>query len=79
MTDIPEGSELDAGLREELAAVRKQAQRYLEARYGQDIWYRAPETFANTLERWIWAVASDAPALAEDCIAAIEQHFAEES
>jgi hypothetical protein len=35
----------------------------------------APETFSNTLERWIWAVAADAPELAERCIAAIEQRF----
>lgn len=60
-----------------LDATRKQAQRYLEARYGKDVWYRAPETFDNTLERWIWAVASDVPELAEKCIAAIERHFGE--
>lgn len=70
---------IDAQLREELRTVRTQAQRYLEARYGKDVWYRAPETFANTLERWIWAVASDAAGLAEECIAAIEAHFKETS
>lgn len=53
------------------------ARRYLEAAYGKDVWFAAPETFNNTLERWIWAVASGVPELAETCMAAIEQHFAE--
>lgn len=53
------------------------ARRYLEARYGKDVWFRAPETFGNAVERWIWAVASDAPEVAGQAIAAIEQHFAE--
>ena len=59
--------------------VRTQAQRYLEARYGRDVWFRfkAPETFGNMLERWIWSVASDAPELGEACIAAIERYFTE--
>ena len=69
--DTPDCGELDT--------VRKQAQRYLEARYGQSVWYRAPETFGNTLERWIWAVASNVPELAEECMTAIEQHFADRS
>lgn len=60
----------------ELATVREQAARYLRARFGPDYVYRAPEAFENTLERWIWAVAGDAPDLAEECMAAIEQHFA---
>jgi hypothetical protein len=70
-------SEVDTALRAELATIRKQAQRYLEARFGGDVWYRAPETFQNVLERWIWAVASDAGGLAEECMTAIEQHFSE--
>lgn len=53
------------------------ARRYLEARYGKDVWFRAPETFGNAVEAWIWAVASDAPDLAEEHIKAIEAHFAE--
>jgi hypothetical protein len=61
----------------EITAIRAQAHRYLVARYGANYVYRAPETFGNTLERWIWAVASDAASLAEESIAAIEQHFAE--
>jgi hypothetical protein len=52
-----------------------QARRYLEARYGKDVWYRAPETFGNMLERWVWALAGDYAELAEECIGAIERHF----
>lgn len=59
----------------ELATIRKQAQRYLEARYGKDYVYRAPETFENVLERWIWAVAAGTPELAEECMTQIEAHF----
>lgn len=59
-----------------LVGVRKQARRYLEARYGLDVWFRAPETFDNLLERWIWAVASNAPELAEESIVAIETGLA---
>lgn len=59
--------------------VREQARRYLEARYGKDVWFAAPETFSNTLERWIWAVASSAEDVTgEECIAAIEAHMAAE-
>ena len=55
------------------STVRVQARRYLEARYGDAVWFRAPETFENVLERWIWAVASGAEGtLGEECIAAIE-------
>ena len=59
-----------------LEQVRKQARRYLEARFGKDVWFRAPETFENLLERWIWAVASNAPELAEESLAAIETGLA---
>jgi hypothetical protein len=59
----------------DIRAVRGQAHRYLVARYGEDYVYAAPETFQNTLERWIWAVAGDAPSLAEECMKAIEEHF----
>lgn len=60
-----------------LDTIRAQACRYLVARYGKDYIYYAPETFNNTLERWIWAVGADAVELAEECMAAIERHFAE--
>lgn len=58
-----------------LQAHRDQARRYLEARYGKNVWFRAPETFGNVLERWIWAVASGAAELAEECMTLIEQHL----
>jgi hypothetical protein len=41
------------------------ARRYLEAVYGPDVWFRAPETFGNLVERWIWCVASAAREHAE--------------
>jgi hypothetical protein len=57
--------------------VREQAGRYLEARYGKDVWYAAPETFNNTLERWVWAVASGyEDTVGEECMTAIEAHMA---
>jgi len=60
---------------DQLEAIRSQAKRYLEARYGESVWFKAPETFENVLERWIWSIASDAPELAEQCMTQIEQHF----
>jgi hypothetical protein len=50
-----------------------QARRYMETVYGKSVWFRAPETFENVLERWIWALASDAPEMAEECMARIEE------
>jgi hypothetical protein len=55
--------------------IMAQARRYLEARYGKNVWFRAPETFSNILERWIWAVARDAGEIAEESIASIEAHL----
>lgn len=55
-----------------LEQVRQQARRYMEARYGKDVWFRAPETFGNMLERWIWAVASGEMEFAGDCMTQIE-------
>lgn len=58
--------------------VRGQARRYLEARYGGAVWFKAPETIDNVLERWIWAVASDCEdTVGEECIAAIEAKLQE--
>jgi hypothetical protein len=60
------------------SVVREQATRYLLAVYGKNVWYRAPETFENVLERWIWAVSSGAEAtLGEDCMKVIEAKMAE--
>ena len=55
---------------------QEHAKRYLEARYGKNVWFRAPETF-GAFERWIWCVASDDAAHAEEQIKAIEEHFAD--
>lgn len=56
---------------------QKQAGRYLKAVYGPDAIYRAPETFSNLVEQWIWSVASDTAEFGESCMAAIEAHCAE--
>lgn len=53
-----------------------QARRYLEARYGRDVWFRAPETF-GPFEQWVHAVASGHDEQAEKCMTAIEEHFRE--
>ena len=71
---LPQDTEIEKAVAD-IRAVRGQAHRYLVARYGEDYVYAAPETFQNTLERWIWAVAGDASSLAEECIKAIEEHF----
>ena len=52
------------------------AKRYMEARYGKDVWYSAPENF-GAFERWVYAVASNEPEAAEEQMAKIEAHFAE--
>ena len=59
----------------DIRAVRGQASRYLKARYGEDYVYRAPETFQNVLERWIWGVAADSATIAEESIKTIEEHI----
>ena len=61
----------------EAAMVCDHASRYLRAVYGPDVIYRAPETFGNLVERWIWAVASQVPEMAHAAIADIERHCAE--
>lgn len=61
-----------------LAVVREQARRYMEARFGKNVWFKAPETFGNVLERWIWSVASSAEdSVGEECIQAIEEKMAQ--
>lgn len=61
----------------EAATIRGHAQRYFRAFYGPDYLYRAPETFPNVLERWIWAVGAGVPELAHVAIADIERYCAE--
>lgn len=58
--------------------IRDQASRYLQAVYGPDVVYRAPETFGNLVERWIWAVAAGAPQMAEASMADIERLAAQQ-
>lgn len=59
-----------------MSTVREQARRYLEARYGESVWFKAPETFDNVLEQWIWSVANDCEGtLGEECITAIEERM----
>ena len=77
MTDQTENETREAPAAElTAAAIREQAHRYLVARFGDDYVYRAPETFSNVVERWIWALAAGSGAMAEQCIAAIEAHCA---
>jgi hypothetical protein len=63
--------------RSEAAMIRDHANRYLRAVYGPDVVYRAPETFGNLVERWIWAIGAEVPEIAHACIADIERHCAE--
>lgn len=61
------------GIPAEFRQVQDQASRYLIARYGESVWFRAPETFDNVLERWIWCLASGELDFAETCITQIEE------
>jgi hypothetical protein len=79
-----EAPELLGDLRAELGEARSEAQmirthahRYLVAVYGPDYVFRAPETFGNLVERWIWAVAAEVPEMAHASIADIERRCAE--
>lgn len=56
---------------------QRQAFRYLNARFGPDWLYKAPETFENLVERWIWCVANGTEGLGESCIDAIAAHCLE--
>jgi hypothetical protein len=60
----------------EAAMIRDHANRFLRAVYGPDVVYRAPETFSNLLERWIWAVGAGVPEIAHASIADIERAMA---
>lgn len=63
-----------------LQQVQDQARRYLEAMYGTNVWFRAPETFDNLVERWIWSVASgrNGVRVGEASIDTIEQKVREQ-
>src|SRR5579859_4229656 len=60
-----------------LGDIQDQACRYFRAIYGPDYVYRAPETFGNLVERWIWAVGGDVAQMAEALMADIERLAAE--
>jgi hypothetical protein len=61
---------------EALNLVREQARTYLEARFGKNVWFRAPETFEGAFDRWIWAVASGCEATTgAEAMTAIADHF----
>jgi hypothetical protein len=53
------------------------ARKYLEARYGPSVWFRAPETFGNYVERWIWSIANGSRELGEFCMSEIEKNLRE--
>jgi hypothetical protein len=57
----------------ELTEIQDQARRYMVAAYGEAVWFRAPETFNNVLERWIWAVSGAHIDMAEECMSKIEE------
>lgn len=54
---------------------RNQAKIILEARYGPDVWFRAPETFENLIERWIWTIASGLPDPGGEIVTEIERQL----
>jgi hypothetical protein len=58
---------------DQLIQFRRQATHYLEAAYGTEVWYMAPEQIQNVLERWIWAVSKGLPDLAEEYMTTIEE------
>lgn len=53
--------------------VQAQVHQYFTALYGENYVYRAPETFDNTLERWMLLVASGDLDAASSQMAEIEQ------
>jgi hypothetical protein len=71
--------QIEAGIREEslhYQQVRDHARRYMVAAYGPSWTFRAPETFDNLLERWLWAVSADEMNMANECMRQIEERAA---
>lgn len=60
-----------------LTTVQNQIGRYFVARYGNEVGFRAPETFDNALERWMLYVSGGSMDLAEKEMALIERKCAE--
>lgn len=59
---------------ESLRKIREQAKAYLESRYGDAVWFRAPETF-GPFEQWVWAVAGGRDDFAGETMTRITAHF----
>lgn len=74
---VPAGAAPPSSADVKLGDIQAQAHRYFQAIYGPDYVYRAPETFGNLVERWIWAVGGDVPQMAEASMADIERLAAE--
>lgn len=53
--------------------VRNDARRYMVAVYGPGWTFKAPETFENLLERWLWAVSADEMKMAATAMTEIER------
>lgn len=62
----------------ELHQVRAHIHRYFVAIHGPDYAYRAPETFGNLLERWMWAVAAGETDFADELMGQIERMAADQ-
>jgi len=70
-------TEVERAAKEGAGWMPETARRYMAARYGPSVWFRAPETFGNYVERWIWAIASGSALLAEESMLAIEKNMNE--
>jgi hypothetical protein len=57
--------------------VKKQIHRYFVVVHGEDYVYRAPETFDNVLERWMYAVMNGNLEFASEQMAIIEHTLKE--
>ncbi len=59
--------------------IQDQVSRYFKAVYGDDVVFRAPETFPNVLERWmIYATTPGGEKLAEEHMQFIEKKAREQ-
>ena len=56
----------------DLLKVARQAGRYFTAVHGPDWIFKAPEQWANLVERWIWAVASGDVEFSEQVMGQLE-------
>ncbi len=61
----------------ELLEVHRQASRYFNAVHGPDWVFKAPEQWANLVERWIWALAAGDLVFADEVMARLEDMAAD--